>query len=219
MKTDVETTYINNLIKQGEHQQLDFKFAVNDSRKIAKSLVAFANTDGGTLLLGVKDNGVITGVKTEEEFYMVESAAQLYSKPEIYFRTKAWRAAGKLVMEVIVPRSEAIPHFAQDHDGKWLAYIRKADQNLMVNGVWLKVLEKQKSTKGAQINISHKEKFLLSYLEENQSITFSKYCKLGHVHPKQAEEILVNFIVWDMIEIVFSDKTTYYKLKNNAVIR
>ncbi|MDA3865584.1 MAG: putative DNA binding domain-containing protein, partial [Salinivirgaceae bacterium] len=40
------------LIAQGEHQQQDFKFCINDSRKIAKSLVAFANTDGGRLLVG-----------------------------------------------------------------------------------------------------------------------------------------------------------------------
>jgi predicted HTH transcriptional regulator len=55
-------TYIKNLIKQGEHQQLDFKFEITDSKKIARSLVAFANTDGGKLLIGVKDNGAIAGV-------------------------------------------------------------------------------------------------------------------------------------------------------------
>ena len=56
--------YIEKLIEQGEHQHLDFKFAVNDSRKIARSLVAFANTTGGKLLIGVKDNGTIAGVRT-----------------------------------------------------------------------------------------------------------------------------------------------------------
>jgi predicted HTH transcriptional regulator len=42
------------LIEEGEHQQQDFKYCINDSKKIAKSLVAFANTDGGRLLIGVK---------------------------------------------------------------------------------------------------------------------------------------------------------------------
>ena len=53
--------YIKNLIAEGEHQQLDFKFEIRDTKKIARSLVAFANTNGGKLLVGVKDNGVITG--------------------------------------------------------------------------------------------------------------------------------------------------------------
>lgn len=46
---------------------LDFKFEISDSKKIARSLVAFANTDGGRLLIGVKDNGVISGIRSEEE--------------------------------------------------------------------------------------------------------------------------------------------------------
>lgn len=37
---------IEALIEQGEHQQLDFKFEVSDSKKIARTLSAFANTDG-----------------------------------------------------------------------------------------------------------------------------------------------------------------------------
>jgi len=42
--------YIQKLIEQGEHQQLDFKFEISDSQKIARSLVAFANTDGGKII-------------------------------------------------------------------------------------------------------------------------------------------------------------------------
>ena len=48
-------------------------------------LVAFANTDGGRLLIGVKDNGKIAGVRSEEEKYMIETAAQLYCIPEVEY--------------------------------------------------------------------------------------------------------------------------------------
>ena len=48
--------YLKDLISGGENQQLDFKYCVSDSRKIAKTLVAFSNSDGGKLLIGVKDN-------------------------------------------------------------------------------------------------------------------------------------------------------------------
>jgi len=76
------SAFIHNLIEEGEHQQLDFKFEISDSKKIARSLVAFANTDGGKLLVGVKDNGAIAGVRSDEEFHMVEAAAQLYCRPD-----------------------------------------------------------------------------------------------------------------------------------------
>ena len=70
MKINISPIY--KLIAQGEHQQQDFKFCINDSRKIARSLVAFANTDGGRLLIGVKDNGKIIGVRSDEEYYMLQ---------------------------------------------------------------------------------------------------------------------------------------------------
>ena len=59
-------------IRQGESQTREFKFRVDSQRKIAKTLVAFANTDGGTIFIGVKDNGVVAGVRGEEELYMIE---------------------------------------------------------------------------------------------------------------------------------------------------
>ena len=67
--------HIKTLIAEGEHQQLDFKFEISDASKIARSLVAFANTDGGKLLIGVKDNGVIRGIRSDEEKYMLEKTS------------------------------------------------------------------------------------------------------------------------------------------------
>jgi predicted HTH transcriptional regulator len=45
----VEMT-LRDLIAEGEHKTLDFKYAINDSKKITRSLTAFTNTDGRRLL-------------------------------------------------------------------------------------------------------------------------------------------------------------------------
>ena len=141
-------TGLYKLIDEGEHQQQDFKFCINDSKKIAKSLVAFANTDGGRLLIGVKDNGKVVGISTDEEYYMVESAAKIYSKPPIDFTTKQWHTEGKTVLEISVQHSDKKPHFAKDETGKWLAYIRIKDENVLAHNIQLVVWKKQKSPKG-----------------------------------------------------------------------
>ena len=67
--------YIRSLINEGEHQQQDFKYRVSDAMKLAKSVSAFANTDGGRLLIGVRDDGHMSGVRDEEEIYMMHQAA------------------------------------------------------------------------------------------------------------------------------------------------
>lgn len=59
--------YLKKLIARGENQQLDFKYCISDSRKIARTLSAFSNTDGGRLLIGVRDNGSIAGIRSDEE--------------------------------------------------------------------------------------------------------------------------------------------------------
>jgi predicted HTH transcriptional regulator len=204
--------YLSSLIRQGEHQRLDFKFAVNDARKIARSLVAFANTDGGTLLIGVKDNGVIAGVRSEEEIYMLDAAATMYCRPEVRFEVRKWDIDKKSVLEVIVARSKERPHYVKDEDDKYLVYIRVNDQNLLANKVLMMVWEMQKANKPALVRYTDKEEILLHYLEANEQLSISLFCKLANIPRFIAERILVNLIVMKIVKICFTEKGSYYKL-------
>ncbi|MFA5327073.1 MAG: ATP-binding protein [Prolixibacteraceae bacterium] len=181
------------LIQQGEHQRQDFKYCISDSRKIARSLVAFANTDGGRLLIGVKDNGRIAGVRSDEEYYMVESAAKMYSKPPIEFTTKQHVVDGKTVLEVWIEPSNEKPHFARDEDSKWWAYFRKDDENKLASKIMIEVWKRQKSPEGILINYSDDEKCLLDFLENNEKISVSKFARIAHLSFKKAEQIIINF--------------------------
>lgn len=210
------THYIKKLITEGEHQQQDFKFEITDYLKIARSLVAFANTDGGRLLIGVKDNGAIAGVRSEEEFFMIEGAAKLYCRPEVRFDTKEWIVDGKRVLEIIIPKGDhGNPHFAQDKEGKWKVYIRKADQNLLANSVLLKVWKREASDKGTFIRYTDIERSLLVYLEQNKTITLSKFRRIGQIPVFLAENILVNFIVLGIIDMEISETSVTYWLNEN----
>ena len=95
MKTT--TNHIQQLVAEGEHVHQDFKFAITDARKIARSLSAFANTEGGRLLIGVKDNGKIAGIRSEEELYMIEAAATMYCKTAQKLR-RACRDTGQPII-------------------------------------------------------------------------------------------------------------------------
>ena len=205
-------TYIKDLIAQGEHQRLDFKFEISDSKKIARSFVAFANTDGGRLLVGVKDNGVIAGVRSEEEFFMVEGAASMYCKPEVSFRTKEWSVEGKRILEVIVGKSPDKPHAAPDKDGNWKVFVRVGDQNLLANRILLLLWKHQKNGTAANIRYREQEELLMHYLQENESITLSKFSRIAGIPRFLAEKILVNFILLDIIEMDITEKQTFFRL-------
>lgn len=190
----------------------DFKFCINDSRKIAKTLVAFANTDGGRLLIGVKDNGSIAGIRSDEEYYMAEAAANLYSRPQITFRTKQWSVEGKTILEIIVPKSDKKPHYAEDEKGKWLAYIRKDDENILANRIMIEVWKREKSVNGAFIKFTEEEKELLHLLENNESVSLSKYARKVGISRRKAERILINLVAVHVIIMEVNDKEIKYRL-------
>ena len=210
MKLQVHPLY--KLIAQGEHQQQDFKFCINDSRKIAKSLVAFANTDGGRLLIGVKDNGNIVGIRTDEEYYMIEAAANLYSSPKINFETTTWEIEGKVVLEITIEASTKKPHYAENDNKKWKAYIRKNDENILANNVLLKAWKLARNKSGFLFEYNQPRKALIDYLSENKQITLSKFAKIAHIRRIEAENILAEFLFLECIYGVFNSNPVYYTL-------
>jgi predicted HTH transcriptional regulator len=204
--------HILKLIDEGEHLKLDFKFEITDVRRIARSLVAFANTQGGRLLIGVKDNGAIAGVRSEEEYYMLEAAAKMYCRPPVDFQSREWTLNNKTVLEIIVPKSNRKPHYAAHKDGKWMVYIRVDDQNLLANRVLLKVWENENKPQGVFVKFTEKEKILLEFLEKNPAITLSKFRRLALISRAKAESILVKFVLLKLIRIRFEEKQTFYEL-------
>jgi len=213
--------HIYHLIAQGEHQELDFKYEMNDSRKIARTLVAFANTHGGKLLVGVKDNGKIAGVNSEEEMYVVEAAAQVFSEPEVPITGKLHEVESKEVLEVIIEPSEQ-KHYVKEEDGKKIAYIRIADMNLKASLVQLRIWELEKTIKGQKFQYGAKEELLFNFIREEGGISFKKYCKISRQHFRKAADTLARLVIWDVIDMEVSEKGVRYhfapdhelKLKN-----
>lgn len=204
--------YLTNLIKGGESQQLDFKYAITDSRKIARTLSAFSNTDGGKLLIGVRDNGSIAGIRSEEEIYMVDTAAQLFCRPEITYSLKQHQAGTKTILEVDVEKGSKRPYQAKDEEGKWRAYFRHHDQNLLANRVMLKVWRKEEQKHGVKVKFSKAENSLLNYLLENKSISLSKFRKMTGISAARSESILANLIVFKIIIMKPSERGFSYEL-------
>ena len=204
--------YLRKLIAEGENQHLDFKYCVSDSRKIARTLSAFANSDGGRLLIGVRDNGSIAGIKSDEEIYMVDTAAHLFCRPEISFSANQHITGGKTVLEVEVIKGDKRPYRAKDENGKWLPYFRHHDQNLVANKVLLQVWRKEEKKMGVLVKFGKSENSLMDHLSKNGSITLSKFRKIAGISSYRAESILANLILFKVLKMKASEKGFSYEL-------
>ena len=213
MKTFTDPEYIHALIAEGEHQQQDFKFEISDARKIAKTLSAFANTDGGRLLIGVKDNGKIAGVRSDEEQYMIEAAAQLYCSPQVDYRMHTYLAEGRSVLVVEVEESRHKPVYARDESGKNLAYLRIKDENILATPVHLRVWQQSGNPQGELIEYTQREQLLLDLLRENELLSLNRYCRMAHLSRHAAEHLLAKFIRYGIVETVFEGHKFHFRLK------
>lgn len=211
--------WLKKLIAEGENQHLDFKYCISDSRKIARTLAAFANTDGGRLLVGVKDNGRIAGIQSEEESYMVDTAAQIFCRPEISFTTKEHTIAGKTVLEVEVMKGDSRPYRAKDESGRWLTYFRQNDQNLVANKVLLQVWRKEKKGSGVIVKFGKAENSLMDYSAKKGSITLSKFRKIAGISSHRAESILANLLIFKVLIMKASEKGISYELNPDEPVK
>lgn len=214
MKTNSNTLYIQKLISEGEHIHQDFKFAISDARKIAKSLSAFANTEGGRLLVGVKDNGKIAGVRSEEEIYMVEAAATLYCRPEIELETHIYHIEGKDVLEVQINESTQKPIYALDENNHPWAYVRIKDENILGNPIHLNIWKHDREEKKVIITYTQREQQVLTILKQQGALTLGQCSKLTRMNSKQISRLLADFIRFGLVEQYFEEHTFYFRLKD-----
>lgn len=196
-------------IAEGEGPSLDFKQNITSEAKIAKSIVAFANSRGGKIVVGVGDKGKITGVVVEEEHYTLEIAASKYCVPPVLLEYE-WLEAEKdrMVLVAYVEESDNKPHLALDKKGEPLLYVRVADACIEPTAIVKETLMRgdlnylQRNRHYEQLKND-----LLAYLQTHGSITPQQFADWRNVSLRSAHRSLIDF--WFEGVISSSDNTVY----------
>lgn len=205
---------LKSYIREGEHQRQDFKFRVDDAKKIARTLAAFANTDGGRLLIGVKDNGKVVGVNPEEEFHVIQGAASLYCKPELSVKTQIMQDDHKLVLEVTVDEVENKPVKALDENGVWKTYVRREDRTLLANKILVGVWKKERNKTSTPQAFDKDEQLILNTIKEAEEITLSKLYRVTKLKKSYVDRLLILFITWEVVSMNIGPSGTYFAIEN-----
>ncbi|MEL0222466.1 MAG: RNA-binding domain-containing protein [Deltaproteobacteria bacterium] len=118
---------IKQLIEQGENSAVEFKSSEVRPESLAKEIVAFANSSGGTILIGVEDSGKITGVDQHQTETWVANIVRNNVIPAIAPQITEWELSQKKVLAIEVSRGLDKPY--QTLDGKF--WIRVGSTNRM----------------------------------------------------------------------------------------
>ena len=202
--------YLLSLIREGEHQQQDFKYRVSDACKLAKSVSAFANTDGGRLLIGVRDDGYLAGVRSEEEIFMMHQAAYKFCKPEPSIKFDTFHIDGRTIVIATIPPSDKRPVCAQDDEGRMRAYIRLSDENIVASPVHLALWRESQKPQGSVLTYNDDIKKLLNVMEGSQ--TLKQIVRLSRLPRHKVITLLARLIRFGTARWEYSDQQFLFSL-------
>ena len=196
----------------GEGVTLDFKQTLTSANKIAKTMVSFANTHGGTLLIGVRDNKTISGIQSEDEKYMLDLAGSFYCKPEIHVELTEWVVEGKMVLEATITEGPDKPYYAKDEDGKWWVYLRVKDKSLLASKTTVDFMHRKFSETETKISIGKLEKGILELMATRDKTTIYELCKAFNIGRRRSSKILVDLMAMGLVRSHTIEKTEFYTL-------
>jgi predicted HTH transcriptional regulator len=205
----MSTTILHQFLSKGESQTLDFKENITNSNKIAKTIVSFANTDGGIIVVGVKDNLSLIGIAPEEEKFMINHAIENFCKPKpiCHFSITEEQHMSFLIVEI--QKGKTPPYFAKNENQEWIAYQRVNDHSLKASGVWL-LLQKYKNKGLQKFFINEKDKEILTTLN-NQKMDFKTLAKNSKLNYPSLVKTLAKLIYLELVNIYHINNTEMYE--------
>lgn len=213
-----DLNYLEELISQGEHQHQDFKYKIQDVIKLAKSVSAFANTDGGRLLIGVRDDGHISGVRSEEEIFMMEKVAAEFCKPVAAISFDTYSTEGRTVVIATIPRAARRPVCAIDERGKKTAYVRIKDENIAASPIHLEIWKQDKAST-VMMAYNKNETQLINTLKTHPGVTLNRLVRFAGLSRYRVIKSLARFIRYDIATMEYEDENFVFALsdaKSNA---
>ena len=112
-----------------------------------------------------------------------------------------------------VNESPSKPVYAVSEDGRRLAYLRIADENILATPVHLRVWQQSENPRGELMQFTEREQLLLRLLEENDLLSLSRYCRLARISRRAAEHLMARLVRYDIVEPVFEAHKFHFRLK------
>lgn len=200
------------LIEGGENLTVEFKQRFSTEEKIAKEMIAFANTKGGIVIFGVEDDGKIRGVLSEKgEAELIKTAAEKFCEPPVEYLIEFLNIGKDELVVVNISESNNKPHRIQDYQKKIdlntaQVYVRVNDKSILAGKEMIKILQSQ-TNQTALVNytISQNERTAFELLEKQDTITVKELAEKANLSNRRASRTLINMVRANLLYIHHKD--------------
>lgn len=200
------------MIEEGENMQCEFKREFSSSEKIARGMIAFANTKGGFMLFGVDDDKKVVGVESEKETAeLVNDVAKNLCEPALDVNIDYREVNGKEIVIVNIPESEYKPHRLQDYKSELdinsaIVTIRVNDKSVQASKEMIRILRAQTNqTALKKYVLGPVEKTVFEYLNKTEKISVKELSNLVNISERRASRTLVKMVRANLLMIHTKD--------------
>lgn len=204
--------HILELIEEGENIQCEFKRHFTTPEKIAREMIAFANTKGGYIIFGVDDDREVVGVDSEKsESEMIKDAAENFCEPRLVFSIDFIELYGKEVVVVSIPESDNKPHRLQDYQNdldinKAVVLVRVNDKSVTASKEMVRILRANSANLSLKkYQIGQNEKMVFEYLSKYERISVKELSNLVNISERRASRTLVKMVRANLLLIHTKD--------------
>jgi predicted HTH transcriptional regulator len=202
---------LRDLIEEGENLFVEFKRKFSSHSKIAREMIAFANTKGGYMIFGVDDDKSIIGVDSEKsEAELINEAAKSYCEPPLDIKIDYIELDGKEIVVVEIPQSDQKPHKLQDYSdfdiNKAIVCIRVNDKSIQASKEMIRIMRANSTAQELKkYSIGPNEKSVFDYLEKYERISVRELADLVNISERRASRTLVKLVRANLLAIHVKD--------------
>ncbi|NWG29019.1 MAG: putative DNA binding domain-containing protein [Ignavibacteriaceae bacterium] len=200
------------LIEEGENIQCEFKRHFTTPEKIAREMIAFANTKGGYMIFGVDDDKEVVGVDSEKsESEMIKDAAENFCEPPLNYSIDFIELYGKEVVVASIPESDNKPHRLQDYENEFdinkaVVLVRVNDKSVTASKEMVRILRANSANLALKkYQIGQTEKMVFEYLAKYERISVKELSNLVNISERRASRTLVKMVRANLLMIHTKD--------------
>lgn len=205
--------HLKNLVAKGEGHTLEFKRKTAFPEKIIREMIAFANTSGGILLVGVGDDGSIPGLKYPDDESHVISQALVKIRPILDVNeTVISLGNSRTVLQYEIAESKRKPHYVMATDQSKEYFVRVEDKTIKASREVREIIKQKQKQRDIRFRFGDHEKFLMQYLEENKSITLKEFVSASGLKRFYASNKLILLVLANVLSIIPHENGDRYTL-------
>ncbi len=204
---------LRKLVSRGEGATLEFKRKATYPEKIIGEMAAFANTQGGILLIGVSDDGTIPGVKfPDEESFVIHAALKKYCRPAIRFTEQIIPLSeNRFILSYEIFPSDRKPHYIV-HKTTRDVFVRVADKSIKASREVQEIIRRRQRAKDIKFNYGEHEKMLMQHLSTVGFITLKEFAELTKLRRYYASRTLILLVLATVLRVTPGEKGDIYSL-------